>query len=108
MNKRFNRITVDPEKYRAELESQGAVPVDLTETAPTLIATVDDTGLVIALAVDTTPPAGAIGDQRDRYFLTAAYDEHEVVSLPVTGQRDTLRLNDLDYPTAEEPWQFRP
>lgn len=102
------RITVDPDEYLAELESQGAVSLDATEAIPTLIATVDDSGLVVALAVDATPAGETAGDHGDRYFLTAGYDDTAPLSLPGAAERRTVPLNRLAYPPPEESCQFRP
>lgn len=100
------RITVDPDEYLAELESQGAATVDATEAIPTLIATVDDAGRVVALAVDARPADESADGHGTRYFLTAGYDGTEPLSLSGAAERSTVPLNRLGYPSPEDSCQF--
>ncbi len=99
-------VTMDSERYRAELEAEGAPVPDQT---PSLTATVNPDGLVIALAIGTAASSPADDEPHGSgYFVTAAFDEVNPVLVPDAAIRRTTSLSAVLYPGPDESCSFRP
>jgi len=103
------RITVDPDRYLQELEANDAdISNDERDRVPTFTAVVDALGRVSALVVDTgpTPSGQSEADHRNRYIVTAHFDNLEPIAPPPAEDRNPATLADISYPTPDASCEF--
>ncbi len=102
-------ITMDPDLYLAELAAGGVtVTDDERSQIPTITAVIDSLGRVTGLVVDpsATGDDGTDAEHRDRYVITATYDELEPLDVPDATNRTVGGIDDVDYPSPEESCTF--
>jgi hypothetical protein len=102
-------IAIDPDLYLDELAAGGVIVThDERDRIPTITAVIDSLGRVTGLVVDP----GATGDDttdaehRDRYVVSASYDDLEPLAVPDATDRTFSGLDDLDYPSPDESCRF--
>lgn len=103
------QIKIDPDLYLDELAAGGVtVTDDERSRIPTITAVIDSLDRVTGLVVDP----GATGDDttdaehRDRYVVSASYDDLEPLAVPDPTDRTVSGLGDLDYPSPDESCTF--
>ena len=102
-------ITIDPDLYLDELAAGGVtVTDDERSRTPTITAVIDSLGRVTGLVVDpgATGSDGTDGEHRDRYVVTASYDELEPLEVPDATNRAVSGIDDVDYPSPDESCTF--
>lgn len=102
-------ITLDPDLYLDELAAGGVTVTDDERSRTlTITAVIDSFGQVTGLVVDpgATGDDGTDGEHRDRYVVTATYDELETLDLPDATSRTVSGLDDVDYPGPDESCTF--
>ncbi|MFN3255342.1 MAG: hypothetical protein ACE37B_06575 [Ilumatobacter sp.] len=97
-------ITINPDRYLDELAAGGVTVTDEDRNRiPTITAVVDPLGRVTGLVVD--PPAAgddaAVVEHRDRYVITATYDQLEPLELPDDSSRTRIDLDIAGYPRPD-------
>lgn len=102
-------ITIDPDLYLDELAAGGVtVTDDERSRIPTITAVIDSLGRVTGLVVDpgATGSDGTDAEHRDRYVVSASYDELEPLAIPDATDRTVSGLDDVDYPSPDESCTF--
>lgn len=102
-------ITIDPDLYLDELTAGGVtVTDDERNRIPTITAVVDSQGRVTGLVVDPGVGGNDATDleHRDRYVITASYDELEPLALPDVSNRAVTGIDTVDYPDPDESCVF--
>ena len=102
-------ITLDPDLYLAQLSAGGIVITDEDRgRIPAITGVIDPQGRVIGLVVD--PRAGDDGapddEHRDRYVISATYDDLETLSAPPGPSRTVVAVGAVEYPEPEESCSF--
>jgi hypothetical protein len=102
-------ITLDPDLYLDELTAAGITVTDEDlNRIPTITAVVDPQGRVTGLLVDPSVASGNATDleHRDRYVISATYDDLETLSVPSAANRSIVDIDDVDYSDADESCAF--
>ncbi len=92
-----------------ELEANDAdISNDERDRVPTFTAVVDAFGRVSALVVDTDPsePTQIEAGHRNRYIVTARFDNLDPIAPPPAEDRDPATLADIRYPTPDASCEF--
>ena len=103
------KITLDPDLYLNELGAGGVTVTDEDRNrTPTITAVVDAQGQVTGLLVDPAAEgADAVdAEHRDRYVISATYDDLEAIAVPSESSRTVVGLDDVDYPRPDESCAF--
>lgn len=102
-------IRIEPDLYLDELIAGGVtVTDDERSQIPTITAVIDSFGRVTVLVVDpsATGDDGTDAEHRDRYVVTATYDDLEPLEVPDGGNRTVSGLDEVDYPGPDESCTF--
>ncbi len=102
-------ITIDPDLYLDELAAGGVTVTDNERSRiPTITAAIDPFDRVTGLVVDpdANRDEGTDDEHRDRYVVTATYDDLEPLEVPDAGNRTVGGLDDVDYPDSDESCTF--